>query len=499
MNKSDGMYQDDVNREINFIDLNQPINILLASNSKFFLEGIRKVLNKEKNMKIAGEALNREEIEKILEEIKPDILLIDNRVLRLNAHEILDLMNSKTKLILISNYNRDVFNLPCITFLTKETDSRNLIQIIRKSLHKSIAINIEEYKPSALCRLEEFETIELTEEVFFQSDDEKVLFDEEDLSLAQEELDDANFLNTDLRKRDRYSRVRAVSQASLLLLLVSGVIYFGVGYMSLDHDLRGFISEHLFPQTDPKIKFDIKTELSEQGFRDISVSVAGGKTVLTQKVSTEEDYKKIGSIAKEVKGVKEVENPLVAEKIATDSKIMPKMEGTESSQYNTNEGPEENNGEISYLNGKNGMINRSVVEKESDGSRRKAVLAELDSYVKKKNTIEVARTNYKRPKKLESNKRVPGLPSDKDTSIASEIKKALVSEGYKDIKVSVDNGEVFLTGSVETHQDHILLHRIALKIGGVKRVRSDLLVPEYSTTSETISGTNQQSKLWNDK
>jgi hypothetical protein len=136
------------------------------------------------------------------------------------------------------------------------------------------------------------------------------------------------------------------------------------------------------------------------------------------------------------------------------------------------------------------MINRSVVEKESDGSRRKAVLAELDSYVKKNNTIEVARTNYKRPKKLESNKRIPGLPSNKDTSIASEIKKALVSEGYKDIKVSVHNGEVFLTGSVETHQDHILLHRIALKIGGVKRVKSDLVVPEYSTPSETISGTN---------
>ena len=68
--------------------MNQPVRTLLASNSRLFLEGIRKILENEKSIKIIAEALNREEIEKLLISIKPKLLFLDNRALNLDIHDL---------------------------------------------------------------------------------------------------------------------------------------------------------------------------------------------------------------------------------------------------------------------------------------------------------------------------------------------------------------------------------------------------------------------------
>jgi len=545
MNKPDGIYRDDTKEEIYFIDLNQPITVLLASPSKFFLEGINRVLRNEKGIIIVWLAHDQEEIEKNLERIKPDILFIDNRALKFDVPRILPLINSGTKLILLGDRSTAELGLPNIIYLTRHTSSSELILAMRKSLYRTMAINIEEYKPSAISSLtpssmDEPETIiDLTEEVFFEEedDDDKIkLFDdeislEENINTVDHGFDHTDHPHSQWRKRNGSPRFRALRQFSLFLLLAFGAIYFGNKYLYPDTGFS-FISFNLFRPTDPKIESKIKMALTEQGLPYINVSVDEGKAVLSGKVQSEEDYSKAGIIAKEVKGVKDVENHLVIEKTVAHGESIPDAEETEFLQHKLNdELAKENDEKVSHLNnkknerpdepvvekkaaysrgipkmevlhpiqretsqdreqesdskvsssiGKKETSNRLTVEKEANESRRLQILSQLASEVRRKEVVESIRTNREQPRELEGDDRVSVLLSTIDESIARDIEKDLADEGYENIKVSVNNGEVFLIGEVKTHQEHIRLHRIALRTSGVKKVKSVLGVSEYS-------------------
>jgi osmotically-inducible protein OsmY len=541
MNKPNGVYRDNTNEEIYFIDLNQPITALLASPSKFFLEGINRVLQNEKGIIIVWLAHGQEEIEKNLERIKPDILFIDNRTLKFDVPKILPLINSDTKLILLGDRSTAELGLPNVTYLTRHTSSSELILAMRKSLYRSMAINIEEYKPSAISNLtpsnmDEPETIiDLTDEVLFEEGDEIKLFDdeiglEENIHTIDHEFDHLDHTHYHRRKRDVYPRVWSLRQFSLFLLLAFGAIYFGTKYIYPNPDLS-FISSNLFRPTDPKIESEIKMALSERGFPHINVSVDEGKAVLSGKVQSEEDYNKASMIVKAVKGVKDIESHLVVENMVTHGDSIPDIEETEFHQHKLNDEQEKENDEkASHLNndkneqsnepvlekqvaysrsipkaeviqpiqretsqdreqesnskisspiGKKGTSNRPAVEKEANESRRLQVLSELENEVRRKDVVEVIR-GQDQPRELEYEERVSALLSTIDASIARDIEKALADEGYENIKVSVENGEVFLIGEVKTHQEHIRLHRIALRTNGVKKVKSVLGISEYN-------------------
>jgi DNA-binding NarL/FixJ family response regulator len=120
--------------------MEKPIQIVLASSSKLFLEGIQKILEDEGSIKIVAKISNPEEVEKCLCEIKPKFLFLDNRTLNLDIHKLSNLITKKspdTKVILFSDYIKNGFTFPNAIYVTKEVSSLELIDII-KGLDKGV-------------------------------------------------------------------------------------------------------------------------------------------------------------------------------------------------------------------------------------------------------------------------------------------------------------------------------------------------------------------------
>jgi DNA-binding NarL/FixJ family response regulator len=115
--------------------------MILASRSKLFLEGIHKILGHEADIRIVTYASKREEIKKYLTEIKPEVLFLDYRTLKLDLHELLNVIFNKspdTKIILFGNYIGNELSYSNIIRLTKETSLSELIQIIKGSQAKKV-------------------------------------------------------------------------------------------------------------------------------------------------------------------------------------------------------------------------------------------------------------------------------------------------------------------------------------------------------------------------
>ncbi len=117
-------------------NLNKPIYIILASRSRLFLEGIRKILEDETGIKIVAEFLNREEIERYTTIIKPEFILLDNTTLELDINKLIGLINEKslnTKVILLSGYSRYKSNSPNIIYIDKNIGPSELVRTIIRS------------------------------------------------------------------------------------------------------------------------------------------------------------------------------------------------------------------------------------------------------------------------------------------------------------------------------------------------------------------------------
>ena len=118
--------------------LNKPIEMVLASGSNLFLEGIRKILQDAGDIRVVAEALNHEEVEKYIAEIKPEFLFVDNRTLKVNTHNLLSLITEVspgTKVITFGNQSEG--EVSSIKYITEETNTSELISTI-KCLSKNI-------------------------------------------------------------------------------------------------------------------------------------------------------------------------------------------------------------------------------------------------------------------------------------------------------------------------------------------------------------------------
>jgi DNA-binding NarL/FixJ family response regulator len=120
------------------IKLRRPIQMVLASESKLFLEGFRKILEDADGIRIVVETSNREGVEKYIMETKPEFLFLDNRTLELNIHELLSLITKNspdTKVILFDNHTEE--EVKFMIHVTKETNSSELICIIKNLIDVS--------------------------------------------------------------------------------------------------------------------------------------------------------------------------------------------------------------------------------------------------------------------------------------------------------------------------------------------------------------------------
>ncbi len=116
---------------------NKTIKIVLASSSRLFIEGIRRILAGEKEIEIVAEVSNPNDIQEYTLELKPEFLFIDNRMLSMDIQKLLSLISKKVPdvyFIVMNNQGEypPELDLTNITYVTKEMDSSELIRIIKK-------------------------------------------------------------------------------------------------------------------------------------------------------------------------------------------------------------------------------------------------------------------------------------------------------------------------------------------------------------------------------
>jgi DNA-binding NarL/FixJ family response regulator len=115
------------------------INILIADDHALIRQGLKKLIEMEKDMKVIAEVSNGEEAYRITREIMPDIILMDINMPGFNgikAAKMLKKENSNTKIIFLTIYDDreyliEAFKIGVEGYVLKDADSDELIKAIR--------------------------------------------------------------------------------------------------------------------------------------------------------------------------------------------------------------------------------------------------------------------------------------------------------------------------------------------------------------------------------
>jgi DNA-binding NarL/FixJ family response regulator len=115
------------------------IKVLLADDHKIFREGVRSILEKEKDMEVAGEAANGIEIIEKFEQCEVDVLVLDIDIGKPNGIEITEMISKNypdTKILILSMMGLHDFVIQAlekgaIGFLLKNTGKDEVLTAIR--------------------------------------------------------------------------------------------------------------------------------------------------------------------------------------------------------------------------------------------------------------------------------------------------------------------------------------------------------------------------------
>jgi len=112
----------------------QSISVVLASNSRLFTEGIKRILDHDELIEIVAETSKHTELNKLLKKHKPEYLFIDNRSLDCDIDKILCskvLQTSQSKVIVFGKDNADRNKSSNLIYVNQDTDSSKLIDILK--------------------------------------------------------------------------------------------------------------------------------------------------------------------------------------------------------------------------------------------------------------------------------------------------------------------------------------------------------------------------------
>ena len=132
-----------------------PIKVVVADDHTLFREGIRKILSLEKDILVVVEASRGDEVIKVLERTKPDVLLLDLKMPKGDVVQtLLDVRekNPATKVLILTAYSEDenIMNAAkggARGYVLKGIDFPTLFQAI-KTVHKG-GLWIDKETPSA--------------------------------------------------------------------------------------------------------------------------------------------------------------------------------------------------------------------------------------------------------------------------------------------------------------------------------------------------------------
>ena len=132
-----------------------PIKVVVADDHTLFREGIRRILSLEKDILVVGEASRGDEVTKVVERTKPDVLLLDVKMPKGDVVQTLlevKEKNATTKVLILTAYSEDENILNAAKggargYVLKGIDFPTLLQAI-KAVHKG-GLWIDKELPSA--------------------------------------------------------------------------------------------------------------------------------------------------------------------------------------------------------------------------------------------------------------------------------------------------------------------------------------------------------------
>ena len=119
-----------------------PVNILIADDHDIIREGIKSVLAARPEYKVCAEAANGEEALELVEQFKPDVLLLDVSMPKLSGLDVLariKKLSPETKIIMITVHKMGAYVLKAIRsgvagYINKENVAEELITALTRVL-----------------------------------------------------------------------------------------------------------------------------------------------------------------------------------------------------------------------------------------------------------------------------------------------------------------------------------------------------------------------------
>jgi two-component system response regulator DegU len=115
------------------------IRILLIDDHKIFREGVKRVVEMEENFKVVGEGGDGTEALTLVEELKPDVILMDINMPKMNGVEATEAILKRSpdsKIIILSIHDEEAYVYKTLQsgangYLLKEMDVDSLIEAIQ--------------------------------------------------------------------------------------------------------------------------------------------------------------------------------------------------------------------------------------------------------------------------------------------------------------------------------------------------------------------------------
>jgi len=115
------------------------IRIVIADDHAVVRQGTRSLLEREKDLEVVGEAGDGEEAVRLIEQLRPDVAIIDIAMPKLNGVEVTRQIKPRcpsTAVLILTAYDDDEYIFALLEagaagYLLKDVDSREVVQAVR--------------------------------------------------------------------------------------------------------------------------------------------------------------------------------------------------------------------------------------------------------------------------------------------------------------------------------------------------------------------------------
>ncbi len=110
------------------------IKLLIVSDSKLFLDGLRKILEYENIIEIAAETTSLKTLNTLIKDFHPEMLFVDNREFNCDIEKLMQteaITNNNIKVILLTEGEAGRYDSPNLVNVNQDTTASELIGIIK--------------------------------------------------------------------------------------------------------------------------------------------------------------------------------------------------------------------------------------------------------------------------------------------------------------------------------------------------------------------------------